>query len=80
MSIGKRGKGRVELYNPYGVAIDRKGNIFIADKLNSRIQLVSLEGQFIREFSKRELSNPHSIVLYNDWLFVTDSDLNSPKI
>ena len=75
-SIGKYGKGRVELKNPHGVTIDGKGNIFIADMGNSRIQLVSLEGQFIKEFGKRELSSPHSIALYNDWLFVTDFDLN----
>ena len=75
-SIGKYGKGRVELNGPYGVAIDGKGNIFIADMWNSRIQLVSLESQFIREFGKKELSWPYSIALYDDWLFVTDLDLH----
>ena len=75
-SIGKKEKGRVELNGPRGVAIDGKGTIFIADMWNSRIQLVSLEGQFIREFGKRELIWPHSIALYNDWLFVTDFNVN----
>ena len=75
-SIGRHGKGRVELRGPFGVAIDVKGNIFVADTLNSRIQSVSLEGQLIREFGKRELTSPYSIALYNDWLFVTDSNLN----
>ena len=75
-SIGKRGKGRVELNGPCDVAIDGKGNIFVADLWNSRIQLVSLEGQFIGEFGKGELSGPHSITLYNDWLFVTDFTMN----
>ena len=75
-SIGKFGKGRVELTNPRGVTIDGNGNVFIADSANRRIQLVSLKGQFIKEFGEGELSNPHSIALYNDWLFVTDSDLN----
>ena len=75
-SIGKKGKGRVELSGPRGVAIDGKGTIFIADMWNSRIQLVNLKGQFIKEFGKEELIWPHSIALYNDWLFVTDLDLN----
>ena len=75
-SIGRKGKGDGELYKPYGVVIDGKGNIFIADTGSSRIQLISLEGQFIREFGKGELSYPHSIALYNDWLFVTDFKLN----
>ena len=75
-SIGKEGMGRVKLNGPYGVAIYGKGNIFIADLLNSRIQLVNLEGQFIREFGKGELGSPYSIALSNDWLFVTDYNLN----
>ena len=75
-SIGKYGKGKVELNHPRGVATDEKGNIFIADMWSSRIQLVSLEGQFIGEFGKGELGRPHSITLYNDWLFVTDCHLN----
>ena len=75
-SIGKQGKGRVELDSPCGVAIDGKGNIFVADMSNSRIQLVSLEGQFIKEIGKGELGRPYSIALYNDWLFVTDFQLN----
>ena len=75
-SIGKEGKGRVELDHPRGVAIDGKGNIFIADTGNGRIQLVSLEGQFIGEFGKKELGIPYSIALYNDWLLVTDLDLS----
>ena len=74
-SIGK--KGVDELYLPCGVALDgTEGNIFIADTLNGRIQLVSLEGQFIGEFGKGEFGWPYSIALYNDWLFVTDSNRN----
>ena len=75
-SIGKKGRGKVELVDPRGVAIDGKGNIFIADKGNSRFQVVSLEGQFIEEFGKGELSEPYSIALYNDWLFATDCNLH----
>ena len=75
-SIGKKGKGEGELDRPHGVVIDQKGKIFIADSLNNRILLVSLEGQFIREFGEGELSSPYSIALYNDWLFVTDFNLH----
>ena len=75
-SIGKEGKGEGELHYPYGVVLGESGNIFIADMGNSRIQLFSWEGQFIREIGKRELDRPYSIGLYNDWLFVTDYSLN----
>ena len=61
---------------PFGLALSGKENILIADTYNNRIQLVSLEGQFISEFGKGELDRPHSIALYNDSFYVTDYTLN----
>ena len=75
-SIGKKGKGPVELNQPYGVAPDGKGNVFIADSGNKRIQLFSLEGQFIREFGEGDLTNPTAIALFREWLFITDCSKN----
>jgi len=33
-----------ELYNPYGVAVDKSGNIYIADEINNRIRKVDTSG------------------------------------
>ena len=53
-------KGGVELSYPSGVVVDEKGNMFIADTCNSRIQLVSSVGQYIGEFG-----NGQKVVIYN---------------
>ena len=71
-SIGEEGEGRVELDCPHGIVLDGRGNMYIADSENHRIQLVSLAGEFIREFGKRELTYPTTIALFRYWLFVTD--------
>ena len=73
-SLGKKGTGSEEVGYPYGVVTDEEGNIFIADSQNHRIQLMNLKGQFIGEFGKGEISWPHSLALYQGWLFATDYD------
>ena len=65
-AIGKRGKG---LSFPCGIVTDGKGNVYIVG--NTIIQVISLEGQLIMEFGEGELTCPHSIALFKDWLFVT---------
>ena len=75
-SIGKKGKGKIELLGPYGIATDGKLNLYVAEVNNGRIQVLSLDGQFIREFGKGELARPQSLSLYKDWLFVADFSKN----
>ena len=72
----RAGKGGVELSYPSGVVVDEKGNMFIADTCNSRIQLVSSVGQYIGEFGKGELNQPRYVALDKRWLFITDFKLN----
>ena len=38
-SFGKEGSGRGDLNNPYGIAINQDGFVFVCDEGNNRIQV-----------------------------------------
>ncbi|MBI5478919.1 MAG: SMP-30/gluconolactonase/LRE family protein [Deltaproteobacteria bacterium] len=45
---GRRGSGPLEFNFPSFVAVDRKGNVLVADAMNFRIQVLSPDGKFVR--------------------------------
>ena len=48
--IGSSGSGPGEFNAPGGVAIDAKGNLYVADFYNHRIEQLSSDGSFIRQW------------------------------
>lgn len=50
-SWGEPGAGPGQFRVPHGIAIDRQGTVFVADRENSRIQLFSQEGRFLDEMT-----------------------------
>ncbi|TMH60518.1 MAG: 6-bladed beta-propeller [Betaproteobacteria bacterium] len=48
-SWGDRGKKPGEFNTPHSIAADAKGNIYVADRGNRRIQVFDGEGKFLRE-------------------------------
>ena len=75
--FGKRGNKKGELKCPRGLTLHRNESIYIADTLNSRIQIFSTAGKFVAEFGNEQLYRPHSIALYDKWVFVSDWNLNA---
>ena len=70
-----RGTGNGMFNNPRGIAIDDKVNeVNIADKRNHRIQVMSLNGEFLRSFTHDQLKSPYGICLSEKELFVTDKE------
>lgn len=51
-----KGSKNGEFNEPIGLALDQAGNLYIADRLNFRIQVLSSEGQFIRSWPVKEWS------------------------
>jgi DNA-binding beta-propeller fold protein YncE len=49
---GTRGLGNGEFNNPRGVAVDRRGNIYVADKNNNRIQELDPAGRFLLKWGR----------------------------
>jgi hypothetical protein len=47
---GTAGADAGEMHNPYAVALDGAGNLYVADNLNSRIDVYTTAGGFVRAF------------------------------
>ena len=77
LTAGKKGKGDNEL-NAIGIAIDEDNKlIFIADFGNSRVQIVSFEGQFMTRFGQDTLERPYGITVSTEHVFITDIGLDA---
>ena len=67
------GRGNGEFRSPKGISIDGvKNEVFIADGGNSRIQVLTTEGIFLRSFGTDHLKEPHGICVSQDCVFVAD--------
>ncbi len=76
--IGQSGNGDGSFHGPEGVCFDSKGNIYVVDSGNYRIQKFDSSGKHILSFGKRgdyegEFKNPSDLAVLNDKLYVTDT-------
>ena len=77
-AVGKLWTANNELKWPRGLALDEPNQlIYIADLLNSRIQVVSFAGKFLNRFGQGILEKPIGIALIEDNVFVTDIGLHA---
>ena len=68
----KKGKGEKEL-DAMGLFFDEyTQQIYIADCDNKRVQIMSLQGEFITRFGQDELQLPCGVSVNKDHIFVTD--------
>ena len=75
MAVGKVGTADNEL-SATGLVIDELNQlIYIADHDNSRIQVVSFAGNFLKRFGQLILKSPHGIAVTEENVFVTDNTL-----
>ncbi|KAI6659831.1 Cell surface protein [Oopsacas minuta] len=73
LAVGKKGRGNNEL-NALGISLDESNHlIYIADWYNSRIQVVTFEGNFLKRFGQSILKRPWGIAVTTDHVFVTDT-------
>ncbi len=56
--IGEYGEGAGELYFPSGVAVDRKGDVFVGLAQSPNIQVFSPEGKFLYALSNESANGP----------------------
>lgn len=54
---GVKGSGPGQFDLPHGLDLDGEGNVYVADRENSRIQIFSPSGRFIREWKDKSFGN-----------------------
>lgn len=80
MMFGKTGNGKREFCRPWGITVNRLGHLIVADRSNSRIQVMNVEGTFYMEFGSRgsgkgQFERPSGVAVSpNDDLVVADKD------
>ena len=73
LTAGEFGKGQNELY-AQGIAFDDTTElIYLADWGNSRVQVVSLKGEFVKQFENDRLRNPWGIAVTNECIYITET-------
>lgn len=61
LSWGEPGAGPGQFHVPHGIAVDRRGVVYVADRENSRIQLFSPEGEFLSEWT--DIARPSQVFI-----------------
>ena len=71
-SWGKKGAGPGEFNEPHGIALDSAGRVFVADRVNSRIQIFDPDGKFLAEW--KQFGRPSAVFIdKHDVIYVADS-------
>jgi len=69
---GKKGQEPGEFDTPHGLAMDSAGRLFVADRVNNRIQIFDQDGKFLAEW--RQFGRPSGVFIdKNDIIYVADS-------
>lgn len=63
---GKPGTGPGEFDLPHGMAIDRAGRVYVADRSNARVQLFDSTGRFVADWHGPLLGRPYSVAVGPD--------------
>ena len=71
-SIVSSGKGRCEFNEPFDIQFDNAGNMYIAEYCNKRVQVMDINGCFLREFGQERLKGPSAIRIINRFVYVSD--------
>ena len=70
--IGRQGTTDLEFRGPRGLVNQTNGDIYVCDRDNKRIQIISEDFKFISKFGEDSLSYPLDIKLSKDYIYVLD--------
>ena len=85
-TIGKRGREEGEFNFPSHITVDPKGNLYVVDTMNGRVQIFDSSGRFMRSFGRLGdgpgmFARPKGIALDSEGhIYVIDSAFNNVQI
>lgn len=78
MSFGEFGSGPGQFHVPHAIAIDSRGQIYVADRDNNRVQIFTPEGGYITSWT--QFGRPSGIAIdANDIVYVSDNQSNNER-
>ncbi|MBI3719729.1 MAG: hypothetical protein HY252_14195 [Sphingobacteriales bacterium] len=79
---GKKGTRQSEFQTPHGIDLDVKGNVYVADRENNRIQIFDSSGKYLREWDDSTFKRVFSVNIQKNTqqLFAIDYMTISPLI
>ena len=75
--IGRSGQGPGEFRTPHAIEFDSRGQLVVADRHNHRIQILTKEGTFIREY--HQFGRTSGLAIDNDVMYTADSESDEPR-
>jgi peptidylamidoglycolate lyase len=69
---GKKGGKESEFNIPHGISLDSNGNVYVADRENSRVQIFDSTGKFIKQFSDHSFGKICAVAFGKSKLFAVD--------
>ncbi len=70
LSWGEPGSGPGQFHLPHGIAVDREGVVYVADRENSRVQLFTGQGKFLAEWT--DVARPCQACVDGDRVIVAE--------
>jgi hypothetical protein len=70
-SWGEPGSGPGQFHVPHGIAVDREGTVYVADRENSRIQIFTAEGAYQGEWT--DVARPCQLAIGRaGWIYIAE--------
>ena len=75
---GSLGSGHSQFRNPHALAFDSRGRLFVADRVNGRIQIFNQDGKYLTEY--HAFNHPSGLFIdKNDRLYAVDYNSEGQK-
>jgi len=71
---GQPGKGDSDIGIPHGLAEDKEGRIYVADRLNAAVKVFDQTGKLLNVW--KQFGAPSGVYVRNEWLYVSDYTAN----